>query len=166
MTSLNDVIKSTGISNLQGSIELTNLHHTNSLIGYLHHKFELYSNEEVIQTLKNVITEPIYFTGITLDFLFPLSKRIIFKSFTTESDEVEQAAVDILHALIELYIRRNGLGKQYAAHVGKKNEDYRPTHRIKESATIATLNAAHSIKSTKSTKVKKESSMAWLYSRS
>lgn len=150
--------------NIEGSLSITNLHHTNSLIGYLHHKFEDYTSDEIVESVNESIKDKIYSTGIEIDLTYSLSGRVIDKAITTGCEEDDFNKTDIVHALVELYIRKNGLGKQYAKYVGERDKE----ERIIRPAitTLAVLNASHQIKSRKEIKPKKASSMAWLYAES
>lgn len=149
--------------NIEGSISIKNLHHTNSLIGYLHHKFEQLSSKEVIESVNESIKSKVYSTGITIDLFYPLSKRVMEKVLTTGCEEDDFNKTDIVHALVELYIRKNGLGKQYAKYVGERDKGEMIRFAAATTATIAVLNASHQIKSGKEPKPKKVSSMAWMY---
>jgi hypothetical protein len=86
---------------------------------------------------------------------------MVINSVITTGNEVDDFnKTDIVHAVVELYIRKEGLGKKYARHVGelKKEKKMRPA-----TTTIAVLNAAHQIKSKTEPKPRKVFSMAWLY---
>lgn len=147
--------------NIEGSISIKNLLHTNSLIGYLHHKFEDYTNEEIINAVNESIVSKAYSTGIIMDLTYSLSKRMINNALTTSNEQDDYNKTDIVHALVELHIRKEGLGKMYARYVGERDKK----KRIERPATttLAVLNAAHQIKSGDEPTPKKVSSMAWLY---
>lgn len=150
--------------NIEGNIHITNLHHTNSLIGYLHHKFEDYTNEEIIKAVNESLVGKVYSTGIDVDLTYSLSKRIIEKALTTGCEEDDFNKTDIIHAIVELHIRKEGLGKMYAKHVGERDKEERVIRPAV--TTLAVLDAAHQIKTRKELKPKKVSSMAWLYAES